>query len=141
MKPIVKKVIGAIIGLVFGYVVSHYLITPYIFTSKEQRHTEHISKVLDQVLAEERAKIPVKIDEITTLVAVDRRDLKVAYTYEVDLPKDDQFTAFAYQHKQKQLCQDLQQNLMQNIEYDYIYQDTNGKVLLTIPVNAQICLL
>lgn len=142
MKRINKTFIGAVIGLIIGYLVSHYLISPFIFGTKADRQAAQLSKALDCVLDQERASIPLQVDEITKLIAVDRRDFKVAYTYSVDLnmrgsqPSDPEIF-----QKQKQLCQNVNQNLIQGIEYDYIYKDLDGNIFLTIPVNPKVCFI
>lgn len=142
MKLTSKKFIGAVIGLIVGYLVSHYLISPFIFGTKADRQSAQLSKSLDQVLDQERTSIPLKIDEITTLIAADRRNLKVAYTYIVDLNiRGSQLSDPEISQKQKQLCQNVNQNLIQGIEYDYIYKDMNGNIFLTIPVNPKVCFI
>lgn len=142
MKRINKKLIACIIGASFGYLFTHYLISPFIFGTKGDEKTTTILTALDQVLDQERASIPLKVDELTTLIAVDRRDFKVAYIYSVDIETGESKPSTAdIAQKQKKLCQGLNQNLLHNIEYDYIYKDRYGNIFLTVPVNSKVCFI
>lgn len=130
-----KKILGSIIGIIGGYLISHYLISPLIFKNKQPNQTE-ITQALDAELNMLRQRIPMQIEQSSTLTAVDRRDLKIAYTYEIDqsiLP------AFSNATKKAELCELMKASFKFGIEYDYIYKNENGTTLLTIPVNQTSC--
>lgn len=130
-----KKILGSIIGIIGGYLISHYLISPLIFKNKQPNQTE-ITQALDAELNMLRQRIPMQIEQSSTLTAVDRRDLKIAYTYEID---QSVLPAFSNATKKAELCELMKASFKFGIEYDYIYKNENGTTLLTIPVNQTSC--
>ena len=130
-----KKILGSIIGIIGGYLISHYLISPLIFKNKQPNQTE-ITQALDAELNMLRQRIPMQIEQSSTLTAVDRRDLKIAYTYEID---QSVLPAFSNATKKAELCELMKASFKLGIEYDYIYKNENGTTLLTIPVNQTSC--
>ena len=136
-----KKIIGYIIGGIGGYLFSHYFISPYLFGSNEEKAQQQIIKGLDEGLNILRAKLPLQVDEYSTLVAIDRRDLKVAYTYEINsaLIMNSPSIDYSSQRHKENLCASLSQTLQYNIHYDFIYQDINKKFLQSIPINKELC--
>ena len=136
-----KKLIGYVIGGVFGYLLSHYVISPYLFGNNKDKIQKQITTNLDAELAHLRAKLPLQVDEYSTLIAIDRRDLNVAYTYEVNsahILNNPSINYSTQRHKEK-LCESVAQTFEYNIRYDFIYKDPNNKVLQTIPVNKDLC--
>ena len=130
-----KKILGYIVGIIGGYLISHYLISPLIFKSKTPSQTE-ITRALDTELDSLRHKLPLHIEQGSTLTAVDRRDLNIAYTYEISpsvLP------AFANQTKKSELCELMKASFKVGVKYDYIYKDASGNILHSIPVNETTC--
>lgn len=136
-----KKIIGYIIGGIGGYLFSHYIISPYLFGSNEEKSQQQIINGLDEGLNILRAKLPLQVDEYSTLVAIDRRDLKVAYTYEINAAQimNNLSLNYSSQRHKENLCASLSQTLQYNIHYDFIYQDTNKKILQSIPINKELC--
>ncbi|RZG74785.1 hypothetical protein [Acinetobacter sp. WCHAc060025] len=130
-----KKILGSIIGIIGGYLISHYLISPLIFKNKQPNQTE-ITQALDTELNMLRQQIPMQIEQSSTLTAVDRRDLKIAYTYEID---QSVLPAFSNATKKAELCELMKASFKFGVEYDYIYKNENGTTLLTIPVNQTSC--
>lgn len=130
-----KKILGSIIGVIGGYLISHYLISPLIFKNKQPNQTE-ITQALDTELNMLRQQIPMQIEQSSTLTAVDRRDLKIAYTYEID---QSVLPAFSNATKKAELCELMKASFKFGVEYDYIYKNENGTTLLTIPVNQTSC--
>ena len=130
-----KKILGYIIGVIGGYLISHYLISPLIFKNKTPKHTE-ITQALDAELDILRQRIPMRIEQSSTLTAVDRRDLKVAYTYEID---QSVLPAFSNASKKAELCDLMKASFKLGVEYDYIYKNENGNILLIIPINQTSC--
>ena len=130
-----KKILGYIIGVIGGYLISHYLISPLIFKNKTPKHTE-ITQALDAELDILRQRIPMRIEQSSTLTAVDRRDLKVAYSYEID---PSVFPTFSNIRKKAELCELMKASFKFGVEYDYIYKNESGTTLLTIPVNQTSC--
>ncbi|RZG78464.1 hypothetical protein EXE10_17885 [Acinetobacter sp. WCHAc060033] len=130
-----KKILGSIIGIIGGYLISHYLISPLIFKNKQPNQTE-ITQALDAELNMLRQRIPMQIEQSSTLTAVDRRDLKIAYTYEID---QSVLPAFSNATKKAELCELMKASFKLGVEYDYIYKNENGTTLLTIPVNQTSC--
>lgn len=130
-----KKILGSIIGVIGGYLISHYLISPLIFKNKQPNQTE-ITQALDAELNMLRQRIPMQIEQSSTLTAVDRRDLKIAYTYEID---QSVLPAFSNATKKAELCELMKASFKFGVEYDYIYKNESGTILLTIPVNQTSC--
>ncbi|AXQ23136.1 hypothetical protein BEN71_14085 [Acinetobacter wuhouensis] len=130
-----KKILGSIIGIIGGYLISHYLISPLIFKNKQPNQTE-ITQALDAELNMLRQRIPMQIEQSSTLTAVDRRDLKIAYTYEID---QSVLPAFSNATKKAELCELMKASFKFGVEYDYIYKNESGTTLLTIPVNQTSC--
>lgn len=130
-----KKILGSIIGIIGGYLISHYLISPLIFKNKQPNQTE-ITQALDAELNMLRQRIPMQIEQSSTLTAVDRRDLKIAYTYEID---QSVLPAFSNATKKAELCELMKASFKFGVEYDYIYKNESGTILLTIPVNQTSC--
>ncbi|AYO55218.1 hypothetical protein [Acinetobacter wuhouensis] len=126
-----KKILGSIIGIIGGYLISHYL----IFKNKQPNQTE-ITQALDAELNMLRQRIPMQIEQSSTLTAVDRRDLKIAYTYEID---QSVLPAFSNATKKAELCELMKASFKFGVEYDYIYKNESGTTLLTIPVNQTSC--
>lgn len=131
-----KKILGYIIGIISGYLISHYFISPLLFKKSDaQKHAE-IAQALDAELNVLRQRLPLNIDQSSTLTAIDRRDLKIAYTYEISpavLP------TFSHASKKAELCELMKTTFKTGVEYDYIYKDQTGNTLLSIPVNQLSC--
>lgn len=106
-----------------------------IFKNKQPNQTE-ITQALDAELNMLRQRIPMQIEQSSTLTAVDRRDLKIAYTYEID---QSVLPAFSNATKKAELCELMKASFKFGVEYDYIYKNESGTTLLTIPVNQTSC--
>ena len=136
-----KKVIGYILGGIGGYIFSHYVISPYFFGSNADKVQEQITIALDEELNHSRRKLPLRIDKYSTLIAIDRRELSVAYTYELNAAQiqNSPLMNYSTQRHKENLCASVAHTFEHNIHYDFIYKDTNNQILQTIPIDKKLC--
>ncbi len=131
-----KKILAYIIGIIGGYLISHYFISPLLFKNNDAQKHDEIIQALDAELNVLRQRIPLQIERDSRLTAVDRRDLKIAYTYEIS---PSVLSAFSNSSKKAELCELMKASFKFGVEYDYIYKDQTGNTLLSIPVNQSSC--
>ena len=135
----IKTIIGAVIGLIGGYLISHYMVSPFLFGSPQSKQ-DTLLEAIQQEIQAEKNQLPLRIDEHTTLISVDQRDLHIAYTYTLnDVPNEQNSYLEFSKEKTKQLCTTLKSGLAMDIKYDYFYRDQSGQPLFSFPINKDAC--
>jgi hypothetical protein len=134
-----NKIIGWCIGICGGYLLSHYLISPFIFGEKMDEKTQLVQS-LNLSIEEQRQQLPLKVDEVTTLIAIDQRDLKIAYTYKVDSAFiQNNAEELRRQEFRENLCQSVRKTFELDIHYDFIYKDENSHTIESFPIDKTTC--
>jgi hypothetical protein len=94
-------------------------------------------------LAESKAKVPLKLDEVTTLIAVKHSGPKeLTYMYEVntrDFPAEPKFIIALRKETAPQVCSQMTEALSLGITVWYRYRDSNGSEIGKFGVNQSDC--
>lgn len=135
-----KKILGYVIGIISGYIFAHYFLAPFIFKNKasDLPKQNEVIQVLDNEINSLRHQLPLSIGQDSILTTVERKDLNITYTYEIE-PK--MLAAFSKASKKAELCELMKVNFSVGIQYDYVYKDADGNILLSLPVNEASCSL
>jgi hypothetical protein len=137
---LVATLIAAAVGGVLGKAGVQAVMSPSKASIQSQLEAAH-EKMLPQL----RADLPKRVDDQTTMVAVDARGGTVFYSYRVDVNRSDlNFGEFAGELKKSitsAACKEqaYAKSLGYGAKYQYAYSDKNGQALGTILVQRGDC--
>lgn len=137
---LVVTLIAMAVGGVIGRTGVQAVMSPSTASLQSQLEAAH-EKMLPQL----RAELPKRVDDQTTMVAVDARGGTVFYSYRVDVNRSDlNFGQFAAELKKSIISaackeQAYAKSLGYGAKYQYAYSDKNGQALGTILVQRGDC--
>ncbi|RZG75195.1 hypothetical protein EXU29_02375 [Acinetobacter wuhouensis] len=130
-----KQSISLIVILTFPFYV-------FAFNYDNNKKNEVLDKKLRTVANEEREKLPLDIGNSTTWVKVEYNKFKFKYVYIVDTSKIEWNPSFykeSINYSLKEICNQLKDEIRNDIQYEYEYQDEKNNKLVNFTANKKRC--
>lgn len=111
---------------------------------EEPRQTEKVADMQTQVAKKMRMDLPMRVDEVTTLLSVMAVDRRLKFFYRLDVSKDELRAGWEEQQastlRYNACLQPSGRKLMESgAEYNSLYLDKNGLLIADILVQASDC--
>ncbi|WP_151768787.1 hypothetical protein [Acinetobacter oleivorans] len=138
-----KVALGILMLIAISLIVFDIIAKPYI---DEYNAKDRIVKEFAEEIAQEKARIPFKINSTLNLINIEQDRLHITYIYQALYKTADEINTHTPEEyytpaQQADNCQYYKGYVLLGLVIDYVYLDKNGKWVFTKSVDKASCKL